>query len=544
MLKVFLVEDEIVVREGIKNNVNWSENDFIFSGEASDGELAYPMIKEIKPDIVITDIRMPFMDGLQLSRLLKQEMPWIKIIILSGYEEFDYAKEAIEIGITRYLLKPISSTELMKCMKEVRNVIRKEQEEKQNYEIYKKEIKEYEEDEKRNLFHDIINKTVSPVSLLGRGKKLNIELSSMVYLIILFKMNIAADTIDESHHVVEAKEKLDTLFEENDNIIRFSLLFDEQALLLKGSSIEDIIRVKEDCINKVKEIMESYEGISYFGGAGRSVKRLGDISISFHEACSAFAYRYIWDSNEILDYINISKKQITPIYEDSLNVANITELDRRKVETFLKCGSKVDVSYFVEEYLKSICKENRNSLLFRQYIIMDMYSITAGFSEELGLGVDVIDKPFHDKSQFYGQMPTFEFTREYIEKTFNQVINLRDEIATREYNDMIYKAKSYIDENYMNDDISLNQVASEVYLSPSHFSSVFSHKTGQTFIKYLTDLRMNKAKELLKCSNKRSSEIGFSVGYKDPHYFSFLFRKTQNCTPSQYRNHIKAREDS
>lgn len=206
MVKIFLVEDEIVVREGIKNNVNWLENDFIFSGEASDGELAYPMIKKIKPDIVITDIRMPFMDGLQLSRLLKEEMPWIKIIILSGYEEFDYAKEAIEIGVTQYLLKPISSTELMKCMKEVRKVIRKEQEEKQNYEIYKKEIKEYEEDEKRHLFHDIINKTVSPVSLLGRGKKLNIELGSIAYLIILFKLNIAADTIDESNHIVYAKE--------------------------------------------------------------------------------------------------------------------------------------------------------------------------------------------------------------------------------------------------------------------------------------------------------------------------------------------------
>ena len=544
MLKVFLVEDEIVVREGIKNNVNWLENDFIFSGESSDGELAYPMIKEIKPDIVITDIRMPFMDGLQLSRLLKQEMPWIKIIILSGYEEFNYAKEAIEIGITRYLLKPISSTKLMKCMKEVRSIIQKEREEKQNYEIYKNEMKEYEEDEKRNLFHDIINKTESPISLLERGKKLNVELSSMVYLIILFKINTSSDTRDEPQHIVEAKEKLDILLEENDNIIRFNLLFDEQSLLLKGSSIEDINKIKANCINQVKEIMEDYDEISYFGGAGRPVKRLGDISISFHEACSAFAYRYIWDTNEILDYQNITNKQVTAIYTDSLNVANITELDRKKVETFLKSGSKDDISYFVEEYLKSICKENRNSLLFRQYIIMDMYSITAGFSEELGFGVDVIDKPFHDKFQFYGQMPSFEFTKEYIEKTFDQVISLRDEMVTRQYKDMIYKAKSYIDDNYMKEDISLNQVASEVFLSPSHFSSVFSQKTGQTFIKYLTDLRMNKAKELLKCTNKRTSEVGYSVGYKDPHYFSFLFRKTQNCTPSQYRNQIKAREDN
>lgn len=114
MLKVFLVEDEFVIREGIKNNVDWKANGYEFCGEASDGELAFPMIQKLKPDIVITDIRMPFMDGLILSRLIKKEMPWIEILILSGYEEFEYAKEGIQIGIAGYLLKPISGEELLK----------------------------------------------------------------------------------------------------------------------------------------------------------------------------------------------------------------------------------------------------------------------------------------------------------------------------------------------------------------------------------------------------------------------------------------------
>ena len=107
MLKVFLVEDEIIVREGIKNNINWAAEGFAFAGEASDGELAYPLIQKARPDILITDIKMPFMDGLELSRLVRQEMPDIKIIILSGYDEFEYAKEAISIGITDYLVKQI-----------------------------------------------------------------------------------------------------------------------------------------------------------------------------------------------------------------------------------------------------------------------------------------------------------------------------------------------------------------------------------------------------------------------------------------------------
>ena len=103
MLKIFLVEDEFVVREGIKNNVDWEAHGYDFCGEASDGELAYSMIQKEKPDIVITDIRMPFMDGLTLSKLIKKEMPWIEIIILTGHAEFEYAKEGIKIGVAQYL---------------------------------------------------------------------------------------------------------------------------------------------------------------------------------------------------------------------------------------------------------------------------------------------------------------------------------------------------------------------------------------------------------------------------------------------------------
>ena len=523
MLKVFLVEDEVVVRNGIKNNINWSENDFIFSGETSDGELAYPMIKEIKPDIVITDIRMPFMDGLELSKLIKKEMPWIKVIILSGYEEFNYAKEAIEIGITKYLLKPISGIELLECIKDVRKIIRKEQNEKSNHAIFKKEMKEYEEDEKRRLFHNAVNKGESLLQLLERGKKLNIELSAMAYIIILLQFNI------------DVTDKFNKLFEGKDNVVHFDLLFGKHALLLKGSSEGEVLTVKDNYIIKIKYAMVDYKEKSYFGGVGKTVKRLGDLGDSFDGASRAFAYRYIWDNNEILDHKTIMEEHESQIHNDDLNKANIKQLDRKKVEAFLKRGSKEDITYFVEEYLNCICDEQTSSLLFRQYVIMDMYCIVCEFADELGSGIDTIDSPTWDNFKLSIQNSTSEFTKKYTERIFNQIITLRDEIASREYSNMINNSKKYIKDNFMNEDISLNQVANEVYLSPSHFSSVFSQKTNQTFIQYLTELRLNKAKELLKCTNKQISEIAYSVGYKDSHYFSYLFKKTQDCTPSQYR---------
>ena len=131
MLKVFLVEDEFVMREGIKNNIDWASHGYEFCGEASDGEVAYPMIQKCKPDIVITDIRMPFMDGLELSKLIKKEMPWIEIIILTGFEEFAYAKEAIKLGVAQYLSKPISGDELLQELDQLAEKIREKKREQE-----------------------------------------------------------------------------------------------------------------------------------------------------------------------------------------------------------------------------------------------------------------------------------------------------------------------------------------------------------------------------------------------------------------------------
>ncbi|MDR1174820.1 MAG: helix-turn-helix domain-containing protein [Treponema sp.] len=116
MYKVFLVEDEIVVREGIRNSIPWEKTPYTLAGEAPDGEIALPMIRDIKPDILVTDIRMPFMDGLALSRIVKNELPWIKVIILSGHDEFEYAREAILVGVEEYLLKPVSAQDMIKTL--------------------------------------------------------------------------------------------------------------------------------------------------------------------------------------------------------------------------------------------------------------------------------------------------------------------------------------------------------------------------------------------------------------------------------------------
>ena len=196
MLKVFLVEDEIIIRNGVKNNIPWEQEGFTFVGEAGDGELAWPLIKQTKPDILITDIRMPFMDGLELSGLVRKELPDTKIIILSGYSEFDYAKQAINLGVANYLLKPISGEKLLEAVKQVADIIREERAQTLLVEQYRLENGENVKVEKIRLFEQIVAGTATTREILDRGELLELDLAAPFYTVLLLKLVDSGESMD------------------------------------------------------------------------------------------------------------------------------------------------------------------------------------------------------------------------------------------------------------------------------------------------------------------------------------------------------------
>ena len=211
MIKVFLVEDEIVMRNGIKNNIPWEKEGLEFAGEASDGELAYPLIRKVQPDILITDIRMPFMDGLELSELVKKEFPRIKIIILSGYNEFDYAKQAIHIGVTDYLLKPITAAKLLEAVKKVADVIEKEREDARLMDKYRLEMAENTVLERQRLLRDLVTGRVNFKEALERGEQVGMDLSASFYQLMLFKLMPMGSAVAYSDRVVSCQEAIEAV---------------------------------------------------------------------------------------------------------------------------------------------------------------------------------------------------------------------------------------------------------------------------------------------------------------------------------------------
>ncbi len=531
MLKVFLVEDEFVVREGIKNNVDWKGHGYDFCGEASDGELAYSMIQKLKPDIVITDIRMPFMDGLVLSRLIKKEMPWIEIIVLSGYEEFEYAKEAIKIGIAQYLCKPINGEELLAEVDAVALKIEENRKEREIKELYMREMEENTRKERKDFFHYLVTGTKSVAELLEQAGKLRIDISSVWYNIVLIKLKSENHALDEySNSLVKIEETLRTK-QEQMGIISFDRNLEGTALLFKADSIEELLKLQSTYLEAMKGVLSTYQHVWYFGGIGQPVNRLLELPNSFSRASHAFAHQYLISESVILDSRDMESGAGSD--KDDFDLGNVSprHLDRTKIREFLKLGDKDETVYFVDEFFKDLGDGAMRSAVFRQYIIMDCYFCVVEFLEELQLSraeiepLDLNSNVFQNKEEAYN----------YIIRIMQSAVMLRERVASNRYGKVVREVMDYIDKNYADEELSLNLLASHVNFSPNHLSMIFSQQTGQTFIKYLTDYRMNKAKELLRCTNKKSSEVSFEVGYKDPHYFSYLFKKTQGMTPTQYR---------
>lgn len=531
MIKVFLVEDEFIIREGIKNNIDWTSRGYEFCGEAGDGELAFPMIQKLKPDIVITDIKMPFMDGLELSKLIKKELPETEIIILSGHEEFEYAKEAIRIGVAEYLLKPINGEDLLKEIDEVASKIIERRKESKIKKQYLQEMQENILKERKVLFQDLVSGSKSLSELLEMAGRLGIDLSAMCYNIVLFKVQSAHHAYNEySNSLIEIEKRLNQI--NNKAVLIFDRNLEGKALLFKADSKEVLESIQSDYLSCMEDIFGEYDHVYYFGGIGEPVNRLSELPDSFEKAGRAFAHRYLMKDSCILNCKDL-EQALYPEKED-FNISNVDtkQIDRRKIKGFLKLGEPEEVTYFVEEFFRDLGLNAMKSNIFRQYITMDAYFCVIDFLVELKIPKEEIE-PLDITS---GVLQSKESSMAYVVRIIKKALELREQASLNRYDDIVKEVMEYIQDNYADEDISLNLLASHVNFSPNHLSMIFSQQTGQTFIKYLTDFRMNKAKELLRCTSKRSSVISTEVGYKDPHYFSYLFKKTQGMTPTQYRS--------
>lgn len=540
MIKVFLVEDEIIIREAIHKMIPWAEYGFELIGEAKDGEMALPLIKKSKPDVLITDIKMPFMDGLTLSRLVKKDLPNTKIIIISGYDDFDYARQAITLGIEQYLLKPISKDEFLEVLEGIRSKYKKENEQKLYYQKFENEIKAYEKNAQRDFFELLVSEDVDLQRIYEQADRLQIDIMAQCYNLVLFDIGAKSDYQNVgdrySNDAADVQNKIDEFFINNRSYQLFRNQQFNYAVLIKGDENE-IGQITAECIEFLKTTFEQNGTLEWFVCAGKSVERLSMMSECYKEAMKSFAYRYL-GYRYVFSYENIEKTE----KDEDMNLQNIdmNAVKQEIIYNFLFNALDEEVDSFVKNYLQMIGGEAMRSKMFQQYILLNLHFCLTSFAEKLGYDKTEID----DSLKFIvdERIKSTEDLEKIIGSILRKGIRLREERSKGRNQSVIRTALQYMEENFTDNSLTLNRVAGVANVSANHFSALFSQEMGQTFIEYLTQLRMNRAKEQLRCTDMRSGEIALEVGYKDPHYFSFLFKKTQGCTPSEYRNQTRSQK--
>ena len=547
MLKIFLAEDEVVVRETIKRMIPWEELGFELVGEAADGEMALPLLLRQQPDLLITDIKMPFMDGLTLARLAKKEIPGLKVVILSGYDDFNYAKQAIGIGVEDYLLKPITKNALIERLSEIRSRYEHEKTQKEYYEKFQREMQAYEKNSSRDFFEALVGGSMDMMEVYKRAEKLGLDIVAEAYNVLIFTMNCDEDFSGQrdeySSWEAESLELLENFFAGHSSAMLFRSNIFSYGVLLKGQreTIEENTRA---CVDEIRKILSRQDGRrEWFLAVGQSVERLSQIQKSYHTASRAFSQRYLYDENilyydemETMEYPGGQAETEDNAY---LQKVDVNALNPAILQKFLSNGLQEETENFVKDYFYAIGQEPMESLVFRNYVILNVRFSVISFIK--GLGCDTNEMESADTEEVLAESgKNMESAIAYAKKMISQAIEIRDQNSGNKNRSILKTAVDFIDSHYMDEEISLNTVANVANVSSNHFSALFSQNMGQTFIEYLTSLRMNKAKELLRCTGMRSSEIAGEIGYKDAHYFSYLFKKTQGMTPSDYR---KAREE-
>ena len=545
MLKIFLAEDEVIVRETIKRMIPWEDLGFELVGEAADGEMALPLLLRQKPDLLITDIKMPFMDGLTLAKVAKKEIPGLKVVILSGYDDFNYAKQAINIGVEDYLLKPITKNALIERLTEIRSRYEHEKTQKEYYEKFHREMQAYEKNSSRDFFEALVSGSMDMMEIYRRSEKLGLDIVAEAYNVLIFTMNCEEDFSGQregySEWEAESLELLEEFFSENTSAMLFRCNIFSYGVLIKGQK-ETIEENTRSCVSEIQRIFDRKEQKrQWFVAAGEPVERLSQIQKSYYSASRAFSQRYLYDEN-ILYYdemASMEKKNVTEDDSTYLQKVDVNALNPAILQKFLSNGLLEETENFVKDYFYAIGQEPLESLVFRNYVTLNVRFSVMSFLKEIGCDTRTLEQ--EDPEDVLSESSkSLENAIAYAGKIISQAIALRDQNSGNKNRSILKTAVDFIDSHYMEEDMSLNKAANAANVSANHFSALFSQNMGQTFIEYLTNLRMNKAKEYLRCTSMRSSEIAGEIGYKDAHYFSYLFKKTQGMTPSDYR---KARED-
>lgn len=537
LYRIILVDDEEEVRKSIIRKIDWHAAGFEVVGDAENGEDALEKIENLEPDVILTDIRMPYMDGLALAERVRQKYPSMKIIIFSGYDDFEYAKQAIKLNVTEYILKPVNAQELTAILERIRTNLDNEIEQKRNVNLLRESYIRSLPILREQFLNDLVTRPVPEEEAAQRLKEYDIDIGGarkwIAAAIDIERPEKAELPIHREKALIPVsvmqilEEKLGQYCRYITFISRTSQSELAAIAAIDGDNTQTgLIDVLGDICKETRKILE----VPITIGIGHSCTSLSDICLSYNGAVNSLGYKGIVGSGSTI-YIN----DVEPVNRGKLQFGG---KDEAELTSAIKFGPRERIEAAVAEIMG---KMEEAKVHFRQCqaYMLSVTNCIIQLIQVYDLDMQEIFENAGEAGDAYALIPKVQRQEEFAQWLLSAALAINRAMNQERANTMkqvIQEARQYIMDNYQDPELSVEKICRHLHMSPAYFSTMFKKETGQAYIAYLTEVRLNKAVELLNKTDDKTYVIAASVGYQEQNYFSYVFKKRFGVSPTKFRN--------
>ncbi|PHV69665.1 hypothetical protein CS063_14680 [Sporanaerobium hydrogeniformans] len=527
MYTLLIVDDEALVRQSIATIIDWGSLGFTRIYQAEDGIEALEICKNCKVDLILTDIVMPFMDGLELSRIVTRDYPKTHIVVLTGHEDFEYAKESVDLGVKNYILKPVGASTLYTKMKEICKKLRIEETQKKYIAKMREQVLQSMPALREKFLYSLVCTPYGKGKNIEEGiRNLELPLKGDNYVVGIIEADLTQVSYGD-RELFEFTMKNVT----QDSVGNQHCIFgDYNHHIIVVFNVDDIQDDARDIIYRTLQVIQkavySILKVDITCAIGTIVSDIKDIYQSYKEADIALDCKYSLGSNRVYDISDlnyIEKSFFYPFDEIKTLIYSIKFLQTKDIEESLQGIFDILI------HSKNLSSSNIKMIFIEVItcLLKELSSIKELPLEVWNEGIRLYNSLEHVSSLEKLQEGILVFSLK-IAKELHRLQSHSGQI-------LIETVKDFIEENYTDTQLCLATVAGHVGVSTGYLSALFKKETSINFTDYLTDVRMKKAMQLLKTTDKRTYEIAYEIGFSNPHYFSISFKKYSGMSPSDFR---------
>lgn len=544
--QVLLVDDEILVRDAIRENIDWEGLGFTLSGDCQNGKEAIEFVNERPVQVVLTDINMPYVDGIELSKYLYENFPETVIIIFSGFSEFDYAQKAIQYHVSEYLLKPVTAKELSQALRRTRKKLDEAQKQEQKLQKLTSTYKEYQKNaaliqsaalsnfvmhsrELRESLRELQEMGITFKSEYYRIAVLDIDLYSDLYEADLEKQKESALMAFVVFNISEELLKQERLgYAYQDGNHRIQLILESESFEQSGSRKSlrsEFLCASVKMCERIQQEVHKALGMTVSAGLGDCVADTNELYHSWESAREALTRRYSGGPGLIVEFDDKALQE-EPTAQDYVL---IQDQFAEAVRNHDSARANEALDEMEASMRRKLLEKNRACLQLAQ-LVRSVEEIGQANGLDEGLLSRERETVIEQIAKQRSLPKAIRVVKEYGAKVLKQLGSMSDSNGKR----LATRASDYIEKHYMDPALGLNEVCGYLGVSTSYFSALFKETTGETFMDLLIRTRIQKAQDLLEHTSLKNYEIAERVGYSDPHYFSVVFKKMTGRTPTEY----------